>query len=333
MKKPTSFLIDEKNANRRLDIFLHSLFPEFSRSLLAKHILRNAVLVNKITRKPSYILKPNDCITLLSIPDSSDHTPLIANTSLDIPLLFEDENILVIDKPSGIQVHPSSAEKEKTIVNWLIGKYPDIREVGEDPFRPGIVHRLDKDTSGILVIAKTQKSFIELKKLFANRKIQKEYTAIVHGVPVHKSGTINKPIARATTFRKQTVTEKHSNWKGTPREAITDYEIIREIPETTKIDASHLPSSPVFQGSRYSLLTLHPHTGRMHQIRVHLSSIGNPVVGDTLYNRKEFRTHRSANRQLLHATKINFSLFGKRYSLESSLPKDFQEFFLPISHN
>ena len=402
MKNTSEIIIDTPFVGTRLDIFLHSLFPDKSRSALAKHIAQGNVLVNRKLKKPGYSLKPGDVVQFSQPTPLSAHSPLTANYSLQIPILFENEYILVIDKPAGIQVHPSSTEQEKTVVNWLIANYPAIQGVGEDPLRPGIVHRLDKDTSGVLVIAKTQPAFLELKKLFGNRKIKKEYLAVVYGVPDPASGIIDKPIARSASFRKQVIAEGRTKWKGTPREAVTRYTLVRQVHKVFKVhkvdskkthsiryeeqlQKMHAPSSPALlpclrgdvESSRqrdgrevsslvcpvvrrttgqdgemrapatkkeisklitsgdkgigttspyHSLLTVSPRTGRMHQIRVHLASIGHPIVGDKLYARKEFRALPTASRQLLHAHRIAFSLFGENYVFTAQTPKDFQNF-------
>lgn len=317
MKSPTHITVDAHESSTRLDVFLHTKFPEYSRSQLAKHISSGAILVNDITKKPSYLLKSGDTLTL-SLSHPSVHSLLATNHSLQIPVLFENRDFLIIDKPAGVQVHPSSTEQEKTIVNWLIANHPEILQIGEDPSRPGIVHRLDKDTSGALIIAKTQRSFKELKRLFAERKVQKEYLAIVHGIPTLSGGIIDKPIARSASFRKQVIPQGRAKWKGTPREAITEYTVKKKF-------------SPLsFVTCHLSLVTVRPRTGRMHQIRIHLSSIGHPIVGDRLYARKEFRDCPCAPRQLLHAHTISFTLFGENFSFSAPEPSDFQDFFTQI---
>lgn len=311
----TLFIISDEKDNVRLDIFLHTQFPHYSRSLLAKNIVRGNIVVNEEKKKPSYLLKKHDIVSFFLPDEYFLETNPTANPLLAIPILFEDDHILVIDKPAGIQVHPSSTETKNTVVNWLLAIRPDIATVGEDALRPGIVHRLDKDTSGVLVIAKTQKSFEELKKLFASRNIQKRYLAIVFGILQHTSGLIDKPIARSATFRKQVIAEGRTKWKGVPREALTPY-VTKET--FTKENHSSLYT--------FSLLDVFPKTGRMHQIRVHLSSIGHPIVGDRLYTRKEYREYPTTSSQLLHAHSISFTLFGKQYSFVSDTPERFRMF-------
>lgn len=339
MKDTTEIHIDEHFTGKRLDIFLHEKFPDFSRSALAKSITRGNVFVNRKPKKPSYMLKKGDLISLLSEFSSPYPSCLVPCPSLNISVLFENEHFLVIDKPAGIQVHPSGAEKEKTVANWLIAAYPDIANVGEDSMRPGIVHRLDKDTSGALIIAKTGRAFFELKKLFAERTIKKEYLAVVYGVPDPASGVINKPIARSASFRKQVIAEGHTKWKGTPREAVTHYEALKVI--KSKVSKVSLKETQKMRHEEklqeinpamfYSLLTVSPKTGRMHQIRVHLASIGHSVVGDKSYARKKYKNFQTASRQLLHAHKISFSLFGENYAFTAPVPIDFEKFLLSES--
>ena len=176
----------------------------------------------------------------------------------------------------------------------------------ESSLRPGIVHRLDKDTSGVMVVARNQKAFRELKNLFKNRKVSKKYLALVYGKPEKQQGIIEKPIARAANYKKQVVAGRKTRTKI--REAITEYKVIKKY-------------------SARALVEVFPQTGRMHQIRLHLASLGNPVVGDQIYGKKikkYFSNH--PPRQLLHAQKIKFELFGNKYSFQAKIPFDFQEY-------
>ncbi|QQS61053.1 MAG: RluA family pseudouridine synthase [Candidatus Moraniibacteriota bacterium] len=313
MKKSSIFIPIDKNIGQRLDVFLHTHYPDRSRSSLVKEIREGAVKINHEKKKPSYILKKDDLLEVAFLEDVSPHT-IKKNFTLKIPVLFENEFFIIINKPPGIQVHPSSTEKENTLVNWVAAQYPDILTVGEDLTRPGIVHRLDKDTSGILVITKTNDSFKKFKSLFASRNIQKEYLALVYGIPKETKGIIDQSIARSANFRKQTIPTGRAKWKGTPRQAITKYQIIKKF-------SSSLKATKFF-----SLLKFYPKTGRMHQIRIHASFIGHPVVGDKLYKRKEFKNDQSAPRQLLHAYKISFIFEKEKYSFTTPIPSDFETF-------
>lgn len=216
-------------------------------------------------------------------------------------IIYEDKNILVIDKPSGLVVQPEQGKDSITLIDHLLKLRPEIKDVGEDPTRPGLVHRLDKDTSGLILIAKNNKSFIELKNKFKNREIQKTYTALVVGALKEKYGIIDKPIGRAKSRIKQTT----RFIAAMERPAITEYKVTKEF-------------------GNFSLMEIKPKTGRMHQIRVHLASIGHPIAADKTYGFKRQPAIKGLNRQFLHATEIEFELFGKNYHFESKLPGELQ---------
>lgn len=216
-----------------------------------------------------------------------------------IEIIYEDENILAVNKPAGLLVHGPDS-----LVDWLIENCPEIKKVGEDPERPGIVHRLDKDTSGVLLVAKNQKAFEYLKSQFQERKIKKKYIALVEGNIKDKEGIINLPIAKSKgDFRKKTSVGK---MVGKEREAVTEYKVIKKFPD-------------------YTLIEAYPKTGRTHQIRVHLKAIGHPVVCDKLYGSKKQTCPPGLARQFLHANALEFSLLdGSRINLEADLPRDLQ---------
>jgi len=226
-----------------------------------------------------------------------------------IPIIYEDENILAVNKPAGLLVHGAKNNEEKTLADWLVENYPEIKNVGDPSTgsgqeRPGIVHRLDKDTSGVLLIAKNQKSFEYLKSQFQDRKIKKKYIALIEGVLKKDDGVIDLPIAKSKSdFRKKAVGEKTI---GKEREATTKYKIIKKFPEHT-------------------LVEIFPKTGRTHQIRVHMKAIGHPVVCDKLYGPKKQICPFGLTRQFLHANALEFSLpDGSRLNLEADLPEDLQ---------
>jgi len=305
MKK---IIITTENAGKRIDKFLSEEFFSLSRGEIIRRIKKGKVLVKGNVVKPSYELKESDDVKI-----SFEIEPgiLLANAEISIKIIFEDENIIVIDKPAGIQMHPSATEKEKTVANWLIARYPQIKDVHdgstEGHLRPGIVHRLDKETSGIVVIAKNMNSLVELKSLFAQRKIIKKYIALVWGNFQERSGVIEKPIARATDFKKQKIAV--GRIKGKAREAVTNFKILKS-----------------FEG--FDLVEAQPKTGRMHQIRIHFFSVNHPVVGDKKYVLKKYGSlsAESAKRHLLHAKSIEFELFEKKYVFSSEIPGDFSEF-------
>ena len=226
---------------------------------------------------------------------------------MNIGIVYEDNNILVINKPSGLITHPKNADdKQESVTGWLVEKYPEIKTVGEDPLRPGLVHRLDKDTSGLLVIAKTQDSFVYLKNIFQDRKIKKSYLALVNGKPKEPKGTIDAPMGRIGMKR---TTQVRGNKKlKDKKEAVTEYSTLKNF-------------------NNFTLLEVSPHTGRTHQIRVHLKSIGTPVAGDPLYGHKNPNGPKQPERLFLHAYKLQFvSPDGNALTLEVDLPKELQNF-------
>lgn len=234
---------------------------------------------------------------------------MITMTSKNIDIIYENNDFLVINKPAGWTVHrPKTAvpsrEGEFFVTDWLLERYPEVKGVGDDPvLRPGIVHRLDKDTSGVLIIAKNQSSFEYLKNLFQTGQINKTYLALVYGKLLGR-GTIDKPIGiKPGTVKRST----NARDMKMVKDAMTDYKVIK-----------------VLQGGKYTLLEVHPHTGKTHQIRVHLASIGHPVVGDGLYGKKKEEIN--SPRQFLHAQGIEFTLKdGSRMKIEADLPYDLQE--------
>jgi 23S rRNA pseudouridine1911/1915/1917 synthase len=224
-------------------------------------------------------------------------------------VIFENEDFLVVDKPAGLMVHAArvSAKRradtvrvnEPTLVDWLLARYPEIHTVGDDPsLRPGIVHRLDKATSGVMLVAKTQASFERLKRLFQEHRIQKTYFALVWGIPAKNQGIIDAPIGIKNGSLKRSVYSSKM-----AKAAITEYSVVKTM------------------GDR-ALLKVNPKTGRTHQIRVHLASIGHPIVGDALYGRKKQAA--GLGRLMLHAGAIAFSGdSGSSFEFGSPLPAIF----------
>ncbi len=246
-------------------------------------------------------------------------------------IIFENDDFVIINKPAGLMVHAARVSSkrrgavrrmdearavEPTLVDWLLGRYPGIKTVGDDPaLRPGIVHRLDKATSGVMAVAKTQASFDRLKKLFQEHRMKKTYYALVSGVPKNKKGVIDAPIGiRAGSLRRSI----HSSKMAKP--AVTEYSVEKTFSDD--------------KGNGFSLLKVNPKTGRTHQIRVHLASIGHPIVGDALYGTKTSRAIEvfrgtAAPRMMLHAAALEFSdgTGGNRFAFEAPLPDG----FLPLS--
>ena len=232
---------------------------------------------------------------------------------IPLDIIYEDKDVVVIDKQAGISVHPSVNEPGGTLANALIARYPELIGIGEDPLRPGIVHRLDKDTSGLLVVAKNQKTFEFLKKEWQSGQVVKKYLALVWG---HLSppaggekGEIKSEIARSIKdFRKRMIVRPEKNKKEIKGKlAVTEYKVIKRYRD-------------------FSLVEVFPKTGRMHQIRVHMASLGHPVVGDKLYGKRSPFGRSPAGRQFLHAYYLSFSLpNGKKLALEADLPEDLEK--------
>lgn len=312
MKK---IIIRNNQTNERVDKFLAKEFFSYSRGEIIKKIKNGEVKINGKNEKPGYILRENDVIEIENFPREKNNEP-VADDKIPLQILFENENIIIINKQAGIQVHPSHNEKKNTLVNGLIAKYPEIKNVHDEShdgkFRPGIVHRLDKDTSGVMVIARNKKTFDELKKQFKNRLIEKRYVAVCEGIFEKKEGLIEKSLARSSDYRRQVIARE--NTKTKTRKAATHYKVIKEH-------------------GHYSLVEVFPKTGRMHQIRVHLAFVGHPVVGDLVYAGKrkiEKDTEKKAKRQLLHAEELKFELFGKKYSFLAPIPQDLKSFLANI---
>ncbi len=230
-------------------------------------------------------------------------------------IIYENDDFLAINKPAGLKVHDDGIKEEKTLTSWILTNYPQLKDVGEPLklsngktiFKPGIVHRLDKDTSGIIIIAKNQNSYLEFKKLFKERNIQKIYWAFVYDEILWETKIIEKNIGRSKgDFRKWTTIEK--SIRGKKRDSKTSFELLKK-------------------NKTYSLIEAKPKTGRTHQIRVHLKSINHPIVADKLYGGKRYKKDKNNlgfNRLALHAKNIKFIFQKQKYNLKAKLPNDFQ---------
>ncbi len=217
-------------------------------------------------------------------------------------IVYEDKDFLAINKPAGVLVHPTGKKEAGTLIDAVLKQYPEIKGVGDSPERPGLVHRLDKDTSGLIVIARNQQSFAYLKGLFQKHAVQKTYLALVWG-ELKGRGVINQPIGLKPGSVQRSV--KGRNLKMV-KEAITEYRVLKTIQKDGRV---------------FTLVELCPKTGRTHQLRVHLASLQHPVVGDSLYGRKENPWR--LKRQFLHAEAIEFpTQDGGRLKLEAGLPQD-----------
>lgn len=315
-----SWTISEENSGERLDKFLVKKFPEKSRTKIQKEILEMAVLVNGKNTSVHHFIKMGDEITLtpsVSPPHEGEMVGVIGDhVSLEPHILYEDADVVVLEKPTGLLVHETSRKEPDTLATWLVKKYPSIKNVGEK-YRAGIVHRLDKDVSGIMAVAKTQKMYEHLKKQFKKRSVTKEYIALVYGVPLQHSGKINLPIGRNPKgkFVAHPKTQK-KKLLAKDRSAVTLYSVRERI-------------------KNFSVFEIQILTGRTHQIRAHLSHLGHPIVGDKEYGpKKSFHKMFSkkikvinAPRIMLHSHILEFKgLDGKLKKFQSPLPKEFKNF-------
>lgn len=294
MKEPTSVSVPSQDAGQRLDVFVVAQLPTFSRSVLQKAIKAGDIQVNGTLVKPRYIVKAGDVVTVrVTSSETRVTSPLPLPT---IPILHEDKDYVVIDKPVGVTVHPGTKTPlGGTVADWFMARYPDAHDVGEDSTRPGIVHRLDKDTSGVMVLAKTAEGYAHLKAQFQKRAAKKEYIALVFGVPGEVRGRINQPLVRSlrNPLRRTVEVGMKSQRVREGKSAITEWR--RE---------------EIF-GSAYTLLRVFPLTGRTHQIRTHLHWLGFPIVGDNLYTFKRQRPPAGVAHHLLHAEKLTLVLPNK----------------------
>ena len=222
---------------------------------------------------------------------------------MDLKITYEDDDVIVIDKPAGISVHPTDRGDNKlTIVRIVLTTNPEIKNVGENPLRPGIVHRLDKETSGLMIVAKNNETFFELKKQFQERKVEKKYISLVSGALEKNNGTIEIPLVKLGT-RMSASTGNDPRFKGNIRHAITEYKVIRRYKE-------------------YTFVEIRPKTGRMHQIRVHFASINHPVACDKLYGRRAKKCPPGLARHFIHCAHLKFQLKNALMEFDSELPDD-----------
>lgn len=308
-----TFTITSSEAGQRLDVWCVGKLPDRSRTAIQKAITAGAIMVNKNTVKPRQVIKENDEI-IIETPDT-DTTEPTAPTPIDIPIIFEDKDIVVINKPAGMSVHAGQGAREFTVVDWLNRRYPEISQVGEQDTstnaieRPGIVHRLDKETSGVLIVAKTQRAFDHLKKQFKYRRGSKEYLALVFGAMGEPKGRIVRALARS----KRNPLRRTIDPEG--KEAITEW----RKEETLR--------------GRYTLVHVYPHTGRTHQIRIHMHFLGFPIVGDKLYTFRRQKPPEGVTRQLLHAETLTLTMLdGEKRTFTAPLPDDFTKVLNILRH-
>lgn len=309
MQKKNILFVKEKYNGRRLDYFLAEALTHGSRPTAQALISAEAVRVGgKIATKSGLRLRPGMTIEVAgTVPGKKKDTEVVEQ-SVPVPVILAEEvAFFVLYKPAGIAMHPAGNSRQTTISDWISTTYPQILGVGDDPKRPGMVHRLDKDTSGLVLIAKSNTAFKALKSLFQERKIEKTYAALVYGNMATVSGQIDFPIGRVRRGKKRAVPAGNRIFDGEPRIASTEYSLHTRY-------------------TGYDFLSVKPKTGRTHQIRVHLSALGHPIVGDRLYRFKEHR--RDLLRppfQLLHARELHFQLGRKKYRYTAPLPRYFSD--------
>lgn len=289
------------DGGKRLDSFLHERLPEFSRSRLQSWIKSGRVLIDGRAARASYLLRGAETVSVSPV----ELVPLKAEAE-EIPLkiLYEDADVVVVDKPAGMVVHAGAGHTRGTVVNALLHRFGSLSEVNGD-LRPGIIHRLDKDTSGVLVIARTDRAHLALSKQFHDRQVEKTYRALVHGRMKTPQGRITLPIARDPVHRTRMTAKLASG-----RAALTEYRVLEEL-------------------GRLSYLEIRIGTGRTHQIRVHLASLRHPVVGDRLYGAPAVLPGLLAlHRFFLHAWRIRFRSpsSGEWIAVESPLPGELVDF-------
>jgi len=309
--------VDPGQQALRIDKFLFDRLPNASRNKIQGAIKLGFVLVNSKQIKPNYKIRPNDEI-IISLPEPPRDTEVIAE---DIPLdiIFEDDHLLVVNKPAGMVVHPAYQNWSGTLVNALAYHFHQLPEMPDNEGRPGLVHRIDKDTSGLLVIAKTDSAMNGLAKQFFDHSIERSYWALVWGELKEQKGTINVHIGRSPKDRKLTIAFPDGDFG---RHAITHYEVIKELRYVT-------------------LIKCNLETGRTHQIRAHMKYIGHPLFGDSTYGGDkilkgtQFSKYKSfvencfkiMPRQALHAKSIGFihPATKERKFFDSEIPSDFKE--------
>lgn len=291
-------VVDESNSNQRLDKFLSTSFSEFSRSHIAKLIVEENCLVNGKAAKASLKLKTGDVIEI-NIPEAKELE--IEKEDIPLDIVYEDSDILIINKPQGMVVHPANGHYEHTLVNAILAHCNDLSGIN-GVMRPGIVHRIDKDTSGLICVAKNDKAHVSLAEQLKDHTMSRTYVALVKGVIPENSGEINLPIGRDPRNRqKMAVTRTNS------KEAVTYFKVLERYVDHTLVEC-------------------HLKTGRTHQIRVHLSYIGFPVEGDPLYAGRKYDTLYK-NGQLLVAVglKLVHPSTGKEMEFKIELPNYFKE--------
>lgn len=291
------YIVKEDEAGKRLDAYISSKNEEITRTSAQRLIEEKHILVNGKSQKVAYKISIGDEILIEEVEAKE-----IELKAQDIPIeiIYEDKDIVVVNKPKGMVVHPANGNPDGTLVNAIMAKCGETLSGIGGEIRPGIVHRLDKDTSGLLIIAKNDVAHVKLSEQLKNHEIKKTYIALVRGVVKENEATINMPIGRSTSDRKKMAVTKNG------KNAVTHIKVLKRY-------------------EKYTLLQINIETGRTHQIRVHLSHIGYPIIGDYIYSngKNEF----GAVGQCLHAQKLEFKhpITDKEMKIEAPLPQYFSD--------
>ena len=289
------FDLEADGDGERLDRYLALRLPDLSRSRVQRLTLDGLVTVDGIEAKPSISVRAGQRI-VVTVPDAVPSG--IEPQAIPLDVVFEDEDLMVVDKPAGLTVHPAPGHPDGTLVNAVLALRPDLEGIGGS-IRPGIVHRLDKDTSGLLIVAKNERAHGDLASQFKNRRVTKAYIAVVQGKLEPGEAVVDAPIGRHPRDRKRMAVV------STGRAATTQYRVVERL-------------------DRYTLVEVRPATGRTHQIRVHMASLGHPLAGDRVYGRLDPRL----GRHFLHANLLGFRLpsSGDWVEVRSELPDDLRSF-------
>lgn len=301
-----ALLVSPEQAGTRIDVAVSELVPDLTRSGAQKLLLEDRVAVNGSSVSKNYKLKAGDRV-MVTVPEPTllDVKP----ENIPLTIVYEDDDLLVVDKPKGMVVHPAAGNPDGTLVNALMAHCGDSLSGINGVIRPGIVHRIDKDTSGLLIVAKNDFAHLHLAEQIKEHSFTREYRAIVHGNLREDHGTVDAPIGRSPKDRKKmAVTDKNS------RTAVTHYEVLERFPQ-------------------YNYIKCRLETGRTHQIRVHMAYLGHPVAGDLVYGPKN--TPKQLNGQCLHAGLIGFvhPRTGEYMEFTSELPPYFQTFLRGLEHS
>ena len=282
----------------RLDSYLTSVEPQLTRSQWRGYIRQGCVLVNANAAKAAQRLRPGDLVAFTLPPPRPTG---IAPQWMPLTVVHQDDQLMVIDKPPGLSVHPGPGHPDQTLVNGLLALCPDMKDVGVigGEIRPGIVHRLDKDTSGLMMVARTQTAHNDLSTQIRDRRVTKGYLALVSGQPSQESGVVDAPVGRDPYHRKRMAVVAGG------RESRTRYRVLEHL-------------------SGWSLIELYLETGRTHQVRVHMAHLGHPLFGDRVYGRPQDEIERAIDRHFLHAHHLGFKhpASGEPVEFRSELPAD-----------